>query len=101
VYPENEMHEVFQAASDGNHVVSFEQFIKFMVEVTEDQQTSEQVFQSFIDIANGKPYVTELDLQNSLVPDTMIEQLKEAMPPASKGEGMDYVKYMSRLTGHG
>lgn len=51
-----------------------------MVEVTEDRHTSEQVFQSFVDIAYGKSYVTELDLQNSLVPDTMIEKLVQFMP---------------------
>ena len=60
--------------------VSFDQFIRFMVEVTEDRPTSEQVFQAFVDIAHGKSYVTELDLQNSLVPDTMIEKLVQFMP---------------------
>lgn len=80
--------------------VSFEQFIKFMVEVTEDQQNSEQVFQSFVDIANGKPYVTELDLQNSLVPDSMIEVLVNSMPEDTENEGgYDYVEYMRNLTG--
>lgn len=93
--------------------VSFEQFIKFMVEVTEDQQTSEQVFQSFVDIADSKPYVTELDLQNSLVPDSMIDILVKTMPLhdeftreqddneglAAEGKGLDYVKYMQKLTG--
>lgn len=99
VYSEEEMHEVFEAACGNNGAVSFEQFINFMVEVTEDQQTAEQVIQSFIDIANGKDYVTELDLQNSLVPDSMIDQLKETMPPSANGEGMDYVSYMAQLTG--
>lgn len=107
--------------------VSFEQFIKFMVEVTEDQQSADQVFQSFVDIADGKPYVTELDLQNSLVPDSMIEVLLKNMPlheeytkqradkrkagnggnpndeededDEDEGKGLDYVKYMQKLTG--
>lgn len=106
--------------------VSFEQFIKFMVEVTEDQQSTDQVLQSFVDIADGKPYVTELDLQNSLVTDAMIEMLLKNMPlheeytksrnekKASRtsksgddddededdeGKGLDYIKYMQQLTG--
>lgn len=80
--------------------VSFAQFIKFMVEVTEDQQTSEQVFRSFVDIANGKPYVTELDLQNSLVPEPMIEVLVNSMPESNESEdGFDYITYMQELTG--
>lgn len=99
VYSEEEMHEVFELASEDGNSVSFEQFINFMVEVTEDQQTSEQVLQSFADIANGKPYVTELDLQNSLIPDAMIDQLKDTMPTNEDGEGLDYVTYMSKLQG--
>jgi Ca2+-binding EF-hand superfamily protein len=99
VYSDDEMHEVFVIASEGTGLVSFQQFIKFMVEATEDQQTAEQIFQSFVDVADGKPYVTEIDLENSLLPDHMIDQLKEAMPPHKSGEGFDYVSYMSNLTG--
>lgn len=99
VYSEDEMHQVFQFASEGSNYVSFEQFIKYMVEVTEDQQTSEQVFRSFSEIANGKDYVTELDLQNSLIPESMIKQLTEQMPKDASGEGYDYVNYMKKLNG--
>lgn len=74
VYDEHEMHAVFDRTSGGGggggrgagagggaggggggrDTVSFEQFIKFMVEVTEDQNTAEQVFQSFREVADGK-----------------------------------------------
>ena len=54
VYDEDEMHEVFERTSGGRLVVTFEQFIRFMVEVTEDQNTAEQVFQSFREVADGK-----------------------------------------------
>lgn len=97
VYSEEEMHEVFMAASHNKGTVSFEDFITFMVDVTEDQQTAEQVLQSFEEIANGKPYVTELDLQNSLLPDSMIDELKASMPKTADG-GLDYVAYMDRFT---
>lgn len=54
VYDEEEMHEVFERTCGGRAVVTFEQFIRFMVEVTEDQNTAEQVFQSFREVADGK-----------------------------------------------
>ena len=59
VYDEDEMHEVFvetcgPARMERNAGVSFEQFIRFMVSVTEDQNTAEQVFQSFKEVADGK-----------------------------------------------
>ena len=69
VYDEEEMHEKYQEVccsglsgsstlglrrqreKDG---VGFEQFIRFMVSVTEDQNTAEQVYQSFKEVADGK-----------------------------------------------
>lgn len=54
VYDEEEMHEVFENVSNGGKSVSFEQFITFMVEETEDQNSAEQVYQSFQEVADGK-----------------------------------------------
>jgi Ca2+-binding EF-hand superfamily protein len=108
VFSEDEMHEYFLAtAAPGRDYVTFEQFIRFMVEVTEDQHTAEQVFQSFREVADGKPYVTEMDLRHSLVPDEVIEQLVSVMPErrgveAKEDRGLkqfDYVKFMERLMG--
>ncbi|KAK2750413.1 hypothetical protein FQN57_003893 [Myotisia sp. PD_48] len=94
VYDEDEMHEVFvhtcgPGRLDRNAGVSFEQFIRFMVSVTEDQNTAEQVLQSFKEVADGKPYVTELDLRHSLIPDDLIENLISSMP---KHEGPDLLE---------
>lgn len=66
VYDEAEMRRVFADVSHrggGRHLVpavSFEQFIRFMVDVTEDQNTAEQVFQSFREVADGKVSSTPL-----------------------------------------
>ena len=54
VYDEQEMKETFREVSGGKSYVTFEQFIRFMVAVTEDQNTAEQVFQSFKEVADGK-----------------------------------------------
>jgi len=54
VYDEEEMHEVFESVSNGGKSVSFEQFITFMVEETEDQNSAEQVYHSFQEVADGK-----------------------------------------------
>lgn len=54
VYDETEMHDKFREISSGRAYVTFEQFIRFMVDVTEDQNTAEQVFESFKEVADGK-----------------------------------------------
>ncbi|KAL9639205.1 MAG: hypothetical protein Q9164_001076 [Protoblastenia rupestris] len=106
VYDEVEMHEKFLEVSGSRNSVTFEQFIRFMVEVTEDQNTAEQVFQSFKEVADGKPYVTELDLRHSLIPDELVEDLISSMP-AHKGPDLqedrhlpkyDYVSFMENMT---
>jgi hypothetical protein len=125
VYDEEEMHTRFRETSGGREYVTFEQFIRFMVDETEDQNTAEQVFESFKEVADGKvraapthcnadciltclqPYVTELDLRHSLVPDEVIEDLISTMPE-HKGPDMqedrdipkfDYITYMERYMG--
>ncbi|KAH7162482.1 calponin homology domain-containing protein [Dactylonectria estremocensis] len=105
VFSEDEMHDYFQETSHGRDYVTFEQFIRFMVDVTEDQNTAEQVFQSFREVADGKPYVTEMDLRHSLVPDEVIDQLIEIMPAhsgpdMSEDRGMpqyDYITFMEKM----
>ncbi|KAJ5241060.1 uncharacterized protein N7469_002651 [Penicillium citrinum] len=110
VYDEEEMHQVYVEVCGPNRLaqnagVSFEQFIRFMVSVTEDQNTAEQVFQSFKEVADGKPYVTELDLRHSLIPDEVIEHLVKTMPQ-HEGPDMledrdlakfDYISFMEKM----
>ncbi|XXH04873.1 D-lactate ferricytochrome c oxidoreductase [Hypoxylon texense] len=105
VFSEDEMHDYFLDTSRGRDRVTFEQFIRFMVDVTEDQNTAEQVFQSFREVADGKPYVTEMDLRHSLVPDEVIEKLCEIVPPhtgpdMAQDRGVpqfDYISFMEKL----
>ena len=105
VFSEDEMHDYFVSTAGGRDEVTFEQFIRFMVDVTEDQNTAEQVFQSFREVADGKPYVTEMDLRHSLVPDEVIDELIKIMP-THKGPDMsrdrgqaqyDYISFMEKM----
>ena len=107
VYDEQEMHDRFLEVAGRGGSVTFEQFIRFMVDVTEDQNTAEQVFESFREVADGKAYVTELDLTHSLIPDEVVQQLVDSMPQ-HKGPDLqadrdlpkyDYVSFMDRYLG--
>ncbi|KAL1302461.1 hypothetical protein AAFC00_002853 [Neodothiora populina] len=111
VYDEDEMREHFVQVSGGGagSSVTFEQFIRFMVEVTEDQYTAEQVFDSFREVADGKPYVTEMDLRHSLIPDELIDDLVKTMPE-HRGPDLqedremakyDYITFMEKFMGTG
>ncbi|KAF2093921.1 alpha-actin-like proteinin [Rhizodiscina lignyota] len=111
VYDEQEMRVKFREVADGGletegqRTVGFERFIRFMVDVTEDQNSAEQVFESFREVADGKPYVTELDLRHSLIPDELVDELTKTMPEHSgpdlqEDRGLpkyDYIKFMEKL----
>jgi Ca2+-binding EF-hand superfamily protein len=124
VYDEAEMHAKFKETSGGRDYVTFEQFIRFMVDVTEDQHSADQVFESFKEVADGKvrkfrqkqtrnpaddiqPYVTELDLRHSLIPEELVDEMIKSMPE-HRGPGtdedhdlpkFDYVSFMQRFMG--
>ncbi|KAI7372940.1 hypothetical protein KC336_g20523, partial [Hortaea werneckii] len=74
-----------------------------------DQNTAEQVFESFREVADGKPYVTELDLSHSLIPDEIVQKLVDSMP-THRGPDLqedrelpkyDYVRFMETFIGGG
>jgi len=51
-----------------------------MVDITEDQTSSEQLRDAFRGIAGDKPFVTDLDLKVAMLPQGAIEFLRQAMP---------------------
>lgn len=63
VYDEREMHERFLETSQCSGNVSFEQFIRFMVAETEDQNSAAQVFESFREVADGKVWLSFICLR--------------------------------------
>lgn len=69
-----------------------------MINVTEDKTSPDQLRQSFKIVAGDKPFVTELDLKRSLLPESVVSYLKETMP-SSQGvnDGYDYSKYLDQV----
>lgn len=109
-YDTAQMSELFKELQSKDKAVTgvyFEPFIRYMVTVTEDNNTADQVLQSFNDVAEGKAYVTELDLRHSLMTDEAIETFVGKMPPwkgdvlekdKEAGEkGYDYAKFMLQM----
>jgi len=81
VYDEEEMHEIFERVGGRKEYVTFEEFIRFMVSVTEDQNTAEQVFQSFREVADGK--VLHYPFPSSPHPSTPKTKSQLTPPPTS------------------
>ncbi|CAB4385037.1 unnamed protein product [Rhizophagus irregularis] len=95
---DDEWEATFNQMTDGQSEATFEQFIIYMINVTEDKTSPDQLRQSFKIVAGDKPFVTELDLKRSLLPENVVSYLKETMP-SSQGvnDGYDYSKYLDQV----
>ncbi|KAK3818727.1 MAG: actinin-like protein [Benniella sp.] len=95
-YDDAEFEGVFVKCSQGEMDVSFEQFIHFMVGVTEDRASGDQVRESFHIIAGDKPFVTELDLKQACFPPAVVSYLQSSMPHHTQ-DGYDYIAYLDSV----
>ncbi|KAG0260122.1 hypothetical protein DFQ27_003731 [Actinomortierella ambigua] len=97
MYEDDQFTQVFSTCSQGTSEVLFEQFINFMVGVTEDRTSADQVRESFRVVAGEKPFVTELDLKQSMLPVAIVQYLTDTMPPSNAGQGYDYEGYLDTV----
>lgn len=99
VYDDDKLEIAFYNVTKNSDYATFEQFIRFMVSVTEDKTTPSELMDSFRTMAGDKPYVTELDLKMSQIPMRMIDYLKNTMPISAVNEsnGFDYETYVEEM----
>ena len=91
-YSDEEFKEIFEGVSSDDSV-NFEQFLQFMVSITEDRTTIDQLIKSFRDIANGKKFITEVDLLQVQIAPEQVEYLKSVMPQSAESE-YDFESYL-------
>ncbi|KAJ2776472.1 alpha-actinin [Coemansia interrupta] len=95
LFSDDEFASLYDQLSCGEEYITFEVYIRFMVELTEDQTTPEQLLQSFRVIAGEKEYVTEEDLRLSELSSLSIAYLVKAMPRSeAAANGFDYLAYL-------
>ncbi|CAD6582316.1 MAG: hypothetical protein CYPHOPRED_001893 [Cyphobasidiales sp. Tagirdzhanova-0007] len=88
VYSDDDTLNIHEELAEGGPEgrITFQAFINFLTDITEDQTSPDQVRESFAGIAQGKPFVTELDLKLAFVPQTSINFLREVMPKFKDSE---------------
>ncbi|KAJ1960151.1 alpha-actinin [Dipsacomyces acuminosporus] len=97
-FSDEEFALLYEQLSGGNGYITFEVYIRFLVELTEDQTTPEQLLESFRVIAGDKEHVTEEDLRLSELSAPSIAYLVRAMPKSPHAEdGFDYLAYLRNV----
>ncbi|PWN52989.1 hypothetical protein IE53DRAFT_384549 [Violaceomyces palustris] len=103
IYTEEDIEQIHLQLSESFGAVSYDAFLTFLREITEDTTSPDQLLEAFQGLASDKPYVTELDLRLALLPQGSIDYLKAAMPKARvenvEEEVYDYENYLSGLFG--
>ncbi|RDB17949.1 Alpha-actinin-like protein 1 [Hypsizygus marmoreus] len=97
VYSDEDMDFIYDQLLQDYGAVTFEAFINLLVDITEDQTSSEQLREAFRGIATDKPFVTELDLRIAHLPQPAIDYLREVMPSERNAAGepeYDYERWL-------
>jgi len=85
-----EAEKIFNKVSEGTGKVTKEQYVRFMQEMTEDTFDPEKIAEALREVAGGKEFVTEADMQRASIDPELIEFIKSSLPMHSSGKGYDY-----------
>eukprot|EP01094_Clydonella_sp_ATCC50884_P006559 TRINITY_DN15781_c1_g1_i1.p2 TRINITY_DN15781_c1_g1~~TRINITY_DN15781_c1_g1_i1.p2 ORF type:complete len:637 (-),score=283.53 TRINITY_DN15781_c1_g1_i1:149-2020(-) len=95
---DKEFDTVFAKVSKDGNVVDFDSFAQYMVSITEDTASPEQLRESFKTLADGKEWVTANDLRRGQMSNEQVEYLVGAMPPHPEVEGgLDWQKFLENF----
>jgi len=89
--------EIFKKLATNDKVL-FPQFVDYMVSITADSTSPDQLRESFTVLANGKDFVTENDFRVAQMSAEQIAYLVNVIPPYSGvAGGLDYKSWLSSL----
>merc|ERR1712137_1466343 len=90
----------FKSCLSGLGVVEldFQKFLKYMISITKDEESPEQIEDSFNVLAGGKDHVTENDMKVGQLSAEQIAHLKSVLPEKDGiSGGYDYKAYIQNL----
>lgn len=84
----------FKANGEDIKQIGFLKFLEYMVKITSDSTTQDEISSAFRDLAKDKDYITADDLRSSGMPTEKVDYLLKEMPTYAGVEGgLDYNKW--------
>lgn len=83
-------------------IVTFDSFMDFMTRDASDQDTADQIIQSFRVLANNKPFITANTLKRELPPDQAAYCISRMQPykgSDAEPDALDYTSFSTALYG--
>jgi len=85
-----------ELADAGGEQIGFDNFLSYMIKITSDTSSQDEISAAFRDLAQDKDFITADDLRRSGMPSDKIEYLLGEMPAFAGVEGgFDYKKWAS------
>lgn len=89
---------IFTKVAAGSSTVDFQKFLKYMISITQDENSPEQIEDSFNILAGGKNHVTVNDMKVGQLSPDQIAHLQSVMPPFEGiADAYDYKAYVASL----
>jgi len=85
-----EAEAIFKKVSEGGDHVTKDQYVRYMEEMTDDSFDPQQIAEALREIADGKEFITDADMQRASIEPELIEYIKSTLPMHSSGQGYDY-----------
>eukprot|EP01105_Mastigella_eilhardi_P007242 TRINITY_DN18745_c0_g1_i1.p1 TRINITY_DN18745_c0_g1~~TRINITY_DN18745_c0_g1_i1.p1 ORF type:complete len:626 (+),score=222.66 TRINITY_DN18745_c0_g1_i1:58-1935(+) len=90
---DKEFEAIFAKVSEGHNQISLEQYVKYMVSITEDTVSPQQLAEAFTIVSGSKTFLTEADLRKAQLTDDQVDFVKTSFP-ATQG-GYDHKAWLS------
>jgi len=88
---------IFSRVSEGQDHITFSQFVDYMISITADTVSQQQLSDSFNTLAGGKDYVTVQDFKVGQLTEGQIEYLTTQLPAKAGVEGgYDYKTWLAK-----
>lgn len=87
---------LFAKVSENGDSISFEQFVSYMVSITEDKTTPDQLKDAFFALAGEKGYLTEMDMKVGQLDEATRKFFMEHLPKTADGQGYDFAAFLSK-----
>jgi Ca2+-binding EF-hand superfamily protein len=88
---------IFGRVSEGHDHITFNQFVDYMISITADTVSQQQLSDSFVTLAGGKDHVTIQDLKVGQLTEGQIEFLTSQLPPKDGVPGAyDYKAWLAK-----
>jgi len=95
IQDDGEFKALFSKVAQGGSLVTFQQFVNYMVSITEDQTTAEQIREAFKALSGGKSILTRVELQIGQVPIETIEFVEKNF--ANSDGKIDYNELIGKV----